>query len=162
MLPKHGKINCRVCFSSVSESIIQQPHPDWRMINDPGAWGGSTPEYLVLGFSKGATQAGIYGQGRFEDIAFAGMRLRLTQALRAIGILNQEETSDQKIGDPDSKIAFGSLIRCSVSRRDEKASRKKGQDVFSCTGPLISKSFSEIPQIIDNCGSTFLKNLPLS
>ena len=77
-------------------------------------------------------------------------------------LFRSEETSDQKIGDPDSKIAFGSLIRCSVSRRDEKASRKKGQDVFSCTGPLISKSFSEIPQIIDNCGSTFLKNLPLS
>ena len=132
------------------------------MINDPGAWGSDRPEFLVLGFSKGATQAGIYQQGKFEDIAFAGMRSRLTQALRAMEVLSGDETSDQKISAPDSNVAFGSLIRCSVSRRDEKASVKSGRDVFSCTGPLISKSFTEIPQVIRTCTSRYLTDLPKS
>ncbi|MCK0107647.1 hypothetical protein [Marinobacter sp. S0848L] len=159
MLPEHGKINCRACFSD-AEGSQRKPHQDWWMINDPGAWGSSTPDYLVLGFSKGATQSGIYNTGRFEDIAFAGMRPRLTQALQKIGLLEEDETSDQKISDPESKIAFGSLIRCSVSRRDAKASKKKGRDVYACTGPLITKSFSEIPDVINACASKYLGVLP--
>ncbi len=159
MLPKHGKVNCRTCFSDV-EGNQRKPHPDWRMINDPGAWGSPTPDYLVLGFSKGATQAGIYQSGEFEDIAFAGMRPRLTKALQRVGLLEESETSDQKISNPNSNIAFGSLIRCSVSRKDQKASQKKGRDIYSCTGPLITKSFSEIPEVIDACTSKYLGNLP--
>lgn len=159
MLPEHGKINCRACFAD-SEGNQRKPHQDWWMINDPGAWGSSTPDCLVLGFSKGATQAGIYETGRFEDVAFAGMRPRLTQALQKIGLLGENETSDQKISSPESNIAFGSLIRCSVSRMDQKASHKKGRDVYSCTGPLITKSFSEIPDVINACASKYLVNLP--
>ena len=161
MLPSHGKVECRACFANTS-SEVTTPHPDWRMINDPGAWGSSTPEVLVLGFSKGATQAGIYRTGRFEDIAFAGMRPRLTQALRAMGVLSATETVDQKIADPSSRISFGSLVRCSVSRRDVKASSKTGRDVFACTGPLISKSFSEIPEVVRTCASKYLQGLPSS
>lgn len=160
MLPVHGKIECRECY--VSAGSIAQPHPDWRMINDPGAWGGSEPEYLVLGFSKGATQAGIYESGRFENVAFAGMRDRLTKALRAMGALRENETADQKISDPHSNIAFGSLIRCSVSRLDKNASAKTRQDVYSCTGPLIAKSFTEIPAVISNCARKYLTDLPKS
>lgn len=161
MLPKHGKIECRACFSgSTSEST--QPHHDWRMINDPGAWGSESPEFLVLGFSKGATQAGIYKQGKFEDIAFAGMRPRLTQALRAMDVLSKDESSDQKISSPNSNVAFGSLIRCSVSRRDDKSSDKSGTEIYSCTGALITKSFSEIPQVIKTCSSRYLNGLPKS
>lgn len=162
MLPKHGKIECRSCFAA-DGSNVHKPHPDWNMINDPGAWGGSTaPEYLVLGFSKGATQAGIYESGRFEDVAFAGMRARLTEALRAVGALAAGETADAKIADPNSNIAFGSLIRCSVSRRDKAASAKAGKKVYACTGPLITKSFKEIPSVIEACAGKFLKDLPAS
>ncbi len=161
MIPAHGKIECRACFANTS-SEVSTPHPDWRMVNDPGAWGSSTPEVLVLGFSKGATQAGIYQTGRFEDIAFAGMRPRLTQALRAMGVLSATETADERINDPLSRISFGSLVRCSVSRRDAKASATKGKDVFACTGPLISKSFSEIPEVIRTCASKYLRGLPTS
>ncbi len=159
MLPEHGKINCRACFNDCNGNQIK-PHPDWQMINDPGAWGSSTPDYLVLGFSKGATQAGIYEKGRFENVAFAGMRPRLTQVLHKMGLLGESETSDQKINDPKSNIAFGSLIRCSVSRKDHKSSQKQGKNVYSCTGPLITKSFSEIPEIINTCTSKYLVNLP--
>lgn len=162
MLPKHGKIDCRLCFNS-SDGNLRRPNKDWKMINDPGAWGGGhNPEYLVLGFSKGATQAGIYESGPFEDVAFAGMRPRLTEALRAIGALEMHESVDSKIANPDSNIAFGSLIRCSVSRLDKAASVKAGKDVFACTGPLITKSFSEIPDIIASCSKQFLTDLPAS
>lgn len=160
MLPKHGKIECRICFGS-TDGNVRQPNPNWKMINDPGAWGGgSAPDYLVLGFSKGVTQAGIYESGRFEDVAFAGMRRRLTEALRAIGALSNEESADEKIEDPNSNIAFGSLIRCSVSRLDKAASDKASKDIYACTGPLISKSFKEIPEVIRNCTSRFLTNIP--
>lgn len=54
MLPTHGKIECRVCYQSTKEKVIE-PALQWRMVNKPGACGSSNPEYLVLGFSKGFT-----------------------------------------------------------------------------------------------------------
>ena len=161
MLTVHGKLACRECFNGTDDNSIK-PHKKWKMINDPGAWGSSESECLVLGFSKGATQAGIYETGKFEDIAFAGMRKRLTIALRLMGTLLNDETVDQKISDPNSNISFGSLIRCSVSRIDDKASNNKGHDVYSCTGPLIAKSFSEIPEVISRCSKKYLADLPAS
>jgi len=158
MLPKHGKIECRSCFAD--SSAVCEPHPDWRMVNDPGAWGSERPRYLVLGFSKGATQAGIYRNGRFEEIAFAGMRARLTSALQAMNVLDDSDTVDRLIADPSGEFAFGSLVRCSVSRLDDKASRKKGKPVYGCTGPLVTRSFREIPGVIDRCASRFLRHLP--
>ena len=137
MLPSHGKINCSECYE-VDTNGISYPHPEWQMINDPGAWGSDKPEFLVIGFSKGSTQAGIYKNGKFEGIAFAGMRPRLTQALQAVGVLKSNETVDKKINNPNSNMAFGSLIRCSVSRIDKKASEESGNEVYACTGPLIT------------------------
>ena len=162
MLPAHGKISCRQCFSSAHEKVCA-PNADWRIVNDPGAWGGGeNPDYLVLGFSKGATQANIYEKGVFEDVAFAKMRPRLTQALQAVGVLPANETADEKIANPNSNIAFGSLIRCSVSRYDKKESAKKESRIYACTGQLITKSFSEIPEIVSNCTKKFMVNLPNS
>ncbi len=162
MLPKHGKIECRLCFSS-SDASVHKLNSNWKMVNDPGAWGGGDcPDYLVLGFSMGATLAGIYESSRFEDVAFAGMRPRLTEALRAIGALSSRETSDEKISDQYSNISFGSLIRCSVSRIDIIATAKAGREVYACTGPLITKSFKEIPEVISICTRKFLADLPRS
>ena len=161
MFPKHGRIDCRVCFEN--DTNLAPLHNDWKMVNDPGAWGGSeNPEYLVLGFSKGATQANYYNKGSFEDVAFKGMRPRLTEALRAVGVLSKTEIIDTKINDSKSNIAFGSLIRCSVSRLDIKASQQKNKEVYSCTGPLIKKSFKEIPDVISSCTDKFLSHLPKS
>lgn len=162
MLPKHGKIECRACFGNKHEKI-HKPNEKWKIVNDPGAWGGgSDPEYLVLGFSKGSTQANYYDSGSFEDVAFAGLRPRLTEALRVMNVISETETCDMKISDPNSNIAFGSLIRCSVSRIDNKLSQKNGVDTYACTGSLITKSFLEIPAIIDNCTNRYLTDLPSS
>lgn len=153
MLPKHGMIDCRECYLNNDE--ITLPHEKWRMVNDPCAWGSDTPKYLVLGFSKGSTQAGIYQKGNFEDIAFAKMRTRLTQALQIVGVLSETEKVDDKIKNSDSNIAFGSLIRCSVSRLD-----KKKENTYSSSGDLIIKSFTEIPDVINTCTKKYLTDLP--
>lgn len=156
MLPEHGKIECRVCYNGSEDSIIT-PAPNWRMVNDPGAWGSNSPEYLVLGFSKGSTQAGLYENGQFESVAFANMRGRLTESLKAIGLLKDKEVVSEKISDPNSNITFGSLIRCSVSRTESKNGARGG---YSCTGPIINKSFNEIPHILKNCSEKYLRKLP--
>jgi hypothetical protein len=157
MLPSHGKIECRKCFTDSTK--INKPHPEWSIVNDPGAWGNNTPKYLVLGFSKGSTQANAYDQGAFNDVAFARMRPRLTAILQKLGLLKKEASVDSVIADPKGDFAFGSLIRCSVSRFDKKLSTEN-KKVYACTGPLISKSFSEIPDVIDRCVSEFLLDLP--
>ncbi len=153
--PSHGKVDCRKCFSG-SETTAKQG--DWLIRNDPGAWGSSNPEVLVLGFSKGATQANIYESGKFDDIAFGGKQTRsnLTQILRRVGLLDDQETIDEKISAEEETFAFGSLVRCSLSRLDQKTGS------YKTSGPLINKSFREIPHIVNNCSQRFLKNLPQS
>lgn len=152
-LPAHGKINCHKCYRSSSD-IVCQPHHLWNMRNDPGAWGGTNPEILVLGFSKGSTQANIYQNGKYEDVAFGGAaRGRLDEALKRLNLLSVNEHVTEHIENPDSRFAFGSLVRCSLSR--------EGTDGKHATsGQLIVKSFKEIPDVLDNCARKFLANLP--
>lgn len=157
-LPPHGRIPCSVCFKpGKSEG---RPHPEWRMTNDPGAWGGQTPTTLVLGFSKGSTQADIYRTGRFDDVPFARMRPRLERELRHFGVLDADTSIDKALSDPAGDVAFGSLIRCSVARWDARA--KHGAGEYGCSGALIKKSFDEIPDIISRCSERFLRHLPSS
>jgi len=161
MLPTHGRLNCRKCYE-FNDSDRCSPHPKWQMVNDPGHWGSSTPEYLVLGFSKGATQAEVFRTGRHEDTAFAKLRPRLEQELKLLGALQPHESVNEKIESPESNIAFGSLIRCSLTREDEKESLKQGKQIFASSGPLIVKSFNEVPHIIQNCVDKYLTQLPTS
>lgn len=160
-LPLHGHIQCRRCFDDENNVLSLDA---WKIRNDPGAWGSSTPSILVLGFSKGATQRDIYCSGDFDDVAFGGHETRknLSNILRKVNLLRQDETVDQKINAEETGFAFGSLIRCSVARYDEKRSKDKRTEVFATSGSLITKSFKEIPQIINNCTHEFLISLPQS
>jgi hypothetical protein len=126
------------------------------MRRDPGAWGSARPKYLVLGFSKGATQADIYANGDFDDVAFGGGRTRrnLTNILRRVGLLTPNETVDEKIQADEKEFHFASLVRCSLSRYDSENS------AYRTSGPLIIKAFSEVGSVIDNCADTFLTDLP--
>ena len=156
MLPPHGRMTCRECFSSGSTGDTATPHCLWQMKNDPGAWGGNDPRFLVLGFSKGSTQSDIFERGHFDEVAFAGMRSRLEGILRHFGILNGQASIDDAIADPASHIGFGSLVRCSVTRLNEKTGKQE------CSGNLIVKAFTEIPEIIDTCARRHLVDLPSS
>jgi hypothetical protein len=153
LLPPHGKIDCHDCFSD--GQLQTSPHPKWLIRNDPGAWGSEKPKILILGFSKGATQTDIYQNGSFDDIAFGGTQTRrnLTKILQRVQLLTLSETVDEKIRKTEKKFAFGSLIRCSLSRLDKNNSLKT-------SGPLIIKSFSEIPGVISQCTRNFLSSLP--
>jgi hypothetical protein len=152
-LPSHGHITCRRCFTTDGNT---QMIGKWQMVNDPTAWGSTTPEILVLGFSKGFTQANAFRSGRLEDIPFKNMRTRLTEELRLLGVIGATETVDQKIAAAETKFAFGSLVRCSLSRFNAK-------DKLGCTGEVMPKAFTEeISSKVRKCAETFLSNLPAS
>jgi len=162
VFPLHGRLSCSNCFKS--QTAYVQDLGKWRMRKDPGAWGSSTPKYVVMGFSKGATQADIYATGNFNDVAFGGeiTRRNLTNILKTIGLLQSTEQIDQKIKATERDFHFGSLVRCSLSRYDDKESAKRGVPVYASSGPLVTKSFVEIPEIVDRCAKTFLATIPES
>ena len=62
-LPSHGHITCRRCFTTDGNT---QMIGKWQMVNDPAAWGSASPEILILGFSKGFTQANAFRSGRLD------------------------------------------------------------------------------------------------
>ena len=154
MLPKHGKINCQECFEK--SELICQPHSKWRLRNDPGAWGSSEPAVLVLGFSKGSTQTDIYSTGKFEDVAFGGQaRNRLDRILKSVNLIPNNSHVSNLIESPSQKlIAFGSLVRCSLSRQDDRSGN------WLTSGNLILKSFNEVPDILSRCSKKYVANLP--
>ena len=152
-LPPHGCVTCRRCFTSDARA---QMIGEWQMVNDPAAWGSRTPEILILGFSKGFTQANAFRSDQFENIPFKNMRVRLTDEMRLLGILGATEIVDQKIVATESKFAFGSLVRCSLSRFNAKGK-------LACTGAVMPKAFTEeVSSQLRNCAETFLTDLPAS
>lgn len=90
------------------------------------------------------------------------MRNRLTSALRELNIISGSTHVNQLVADPNSPVAFASLIRCSVSRLNEKKFAANGEEVYACSGPLIKKSFQEIPEVMFTCANRFLRMLPHS
>lgn len=153
-LPSHGPIACRRCFTGLDPV---QEIGSWRIVNDPGAWGAATPKVLVLGFSKGFTQADASRAGRFEDIPFKGMRPRLSEVLLTLGALGPGERVDVKMVASERDIAFGSLVRCSLSRKNPKTRR------LECTGAIMPKSFvEEITPVVRRCAESYLSDLPPS
>jgi hypothetical protein len=126
------------------------------MVNDPAAWGSANPTILILGFSKGFTQANAFRSGRFEDIPFKDMRTRLTEEMRMLGVIGKSETIDQKMVATETEISFGSLVRCSLSRVNKKG-------VLACTGEVMPKAFTEeISANLKTCAKAFLGDLPSS
>jgi hypothetical protein len=153
VLTSHGRITCRRCFSDDGQT---QMVGKWQMVNDPAAWGSATPNTLILGFSKGFTQANASRSGRFEDIPFKDMRTRLTEELRLLGVIGPGETVDRKMVASETELAFGSLVRCSLSRFNAKGK-------LGCTGEVMPKAFAEeISSKLHKCVETFLSQLPSS
>ncbi|QDD97541.1 hypothetical protein [Roseomonas mucosa] len=59
-LPDHGRVACTACFGG--EAVVfdasRTGSTNWRITANPCAWGNPNAEVVVLGFSKGPTQAG--------------------------------------------------------------------------------------------------------
>lgn len=166
-LPKHGKVECQRCFSGCTTrfDVTKQEKEGWRITSNPLSWGSVEPEVVVLGFSKGPTQAGALANTLHDEIAYKGSRLKVGKILAHVGLIPQvgddelKQTVDRLIADDTGKFHFGSLIRCTVERFDHKAKDWKG----SGGGMLDKFVATEFGQTVaENCATEFLVRLPAS
>ncbi|WP_028765324.1 hypothetical protein [Shewanella colwelliana] len=158
MLPTHGKINCQDCFPSGAEwgkTSLQQDN--WLIDNNPCSWGGQNPEVLVLGFSKGTNQNSKLQSSDFNSIPYSGFRHRLSKVLDRLNLLNSGEVVDTLIhGEDNSRFHFASLVRCSLSVKDEHSGK------YLKSGNIIARSArdSNSQSAIDKCTRKFLGAIP--
>ena len=131
-LPEHGRISCPLCH--LNQTIVfdstRRSDGNWRITANPLAWGNPDAEVVVLGFSKGPTQAGALASTAHDQIAFKGSRLAVGKILAHIGLIPRQEpdalkrTVDHLIADRTGRFHFGSLIRCTVERLDRDGTWK--------------------------------------
>jgi len=163
-LPQHGRINCTKCFecSSVEFDSTRRSETGWRITANPLAWGNPECEIVVLGFSKGPTQAGALANAHHDEIAYKGSRSNVGKILFHIGVLPLEAQHDpsravsQAIADRSGRFHFGSLIRCTVERYDKKVSAWKGSG-GGMLDKFVATSFGQ--DIARNCTEKFLCDL---
>jgi hypothetical protein len=164
-LPAHGRVDCSLCHAQsivFDETRTEREQKDWRITANPLAWGNQRPEVLVLGFSKGPSQAGVLRRLPHNDIPYRKGRLQVGKILAHVGLLpitNPDELKrsvEKAIADPNGRFGWGSLVRCTVERFDTKKREWVGSggmiDEFMATqfGQTISTA----------CASRFLRDLP--
>jgi hypothetical protein len=167
-LPDHGRISCALCFGStpIVFDETRTGNQNWRITNNPCAWGNPMAEILVLGFSKGPTQAGALGKEDHDLIAAKGARTHVRRVLHSIGLVAGDQDMDALIADRTGRFAFGSLIRCTVEQRSAQAgnfSTVKGAAGWVGTGGNMLGGFIDDPWgkvVVRNCVGRFLGNLP--
>lgn len=147
----HGPAACRICFSGKDSTLALG---DWRLHNNPGYYGGSAPEVLVLGFSKGAKQNRVAAAGEFDSVAFAGARHRLQTVLTVLGQMPTDRGIDHLMTAREKQFGVASLVRCSFCKM------KNG--VCKTSGDVIPSAFTtpSTLAIIRTCASTYLRRLP--
>ena len=164
-LPDHGRVECSICHRSqpYAFDVTRTQDSGWRITNNPLAWGNPAPEVVVLGFSKGPTQAGALTSQPHDQIAYRGGRKNLAKILHHIGLLGAPENHlvDREIANRHGRFHFASLIRCTVERFDEKEADPEKQWKGTGGGMLdkfITCHFGRT--IVENCSSRFLRDLP--
>jgi hypothetical protein len=160
LLPASGRIACNLCHRGQPFDFDRTRTTEgaWRITNNPLAWGSTEPEIMVLGFSKGPTQAGALASTPHDQIAFKGGRANLAKILHHIGLLPEPDgrLAARAIADPHGRFHFGSLIRCTVEQNDAR----KG---WSGTGGGMLDKFVATPfgqQVLSQCSTRFLAALP--
>jgi hypothetical protein len=165
-LPIHGRIDCSKCFSggNVDFDNTRSAAGNWRITANPLAWGNPAAEIVVLGFSKGPTQTGALASSPHDAIAYKGSRHNVGKILSHIGVLpsssedNLGNTVSESIADKSGRFHFGSLIRCTVERYDEKASIWKGSG-GGMLDKFVATNFGQT--VARNCTERFLSQLPV-
>ncbi len=165
-LPLHGRINCTKCFADTNVDFDKTKLTDdgWRFTVNPLAWGNPNCEIVVLGFSKGPTQSGALTSTPHDEIAYKGSRQNVGKILSHIGVLPASAGKDvsrlvsEAIADKSGRFHFGSLIRCTVERYDNKASSWKGSG-GGMLDKFVETDFGQM--VAKNCTERFLGHLPL-
>lgn len=152
---KHGPIACTACFPAGFTPGGTYERDGWRVDNNPGYSGATSPEILVLGFSKGANQRGAIP---FDRIAFNKARGNLKEVLVALGLLDSQSEIDRCFTSAETRIGFASVVRCGLGKRDDKGK-------YVTSGPVVRSAIahdSPARQFFDACTERFLGSLPES
>jgi len=163
-LPLHGRVDCSSCYGKpVSFDVTRREQDDWRITANSCSWGNERPRVLVLGFSKGQTQAGALATDPHDVIAFRGSGnwQNAYKILAHIGLVppsdQPKEAMGRLIADRNGAFGFGSLVRCAVERWDAKAGVWKG----SGGGMLDHFAASSLGrEVMRGCATRFLADLP--
>lgn len=164
-IPRSGRIACTLCHGGpvkFDETHTTRDEKNWRLTANPLAWGNDRPEVLVLGFSKGPSQAGQLQRLPHNDIPYRKGRMQVGKILAHVGLFAPASPDQLKsavetaIADPKGRFGWGSLIRCTVERFDTK----KGAWVGSggMIDPFMQTGFGQ--EISTNCATRFLGALP--
>lgn len=155
-LPLHGPIACRECWETCESFAKEQVTADgrFRLVNDPGAWGSPDPSVLVLGISKGNTQAKEFEGGEFDQVPFKKCRPRLRDSIAAAGLIEVDDDIDSRMSAAETDFAFGSVVRCSVT------GLKDGKWKAGTPEVIPAFSHSEASSWLDNCFRRHLAKLP--
>lgn len=164
-LPSHGRVSCSRCHGDVAPQfdVSKRTEGDWRITANPLSWGSIKPEIVVLGFSKGPTQAGALASMPHDEIAYKGSRLNVAKILAHVGLIPADSPDrlrkyvDRLIAERSGRFHFASLIRCTVERYDRKSASWKGSG-----GGMLDK-FIATPfgnSVAGNCTTAFLRELP--
>jgi hypothetical protein len=156
MLPSHGWVGCRKCFSTNdSAQLLGQGFPKpWKIESPNGSWGSSDPLVMVIGFSRGANQSKPMP---FDKVAFNGMRPQLTSILQALGLLGPDDQVDHRIKAEEKDFHFASLFRCSVAMWDNKK-----QSYAKSGNSILEKCLAsqDTRQVAHNCTEQYFTALP--
>ncbi len=155
--PLHGPIPCRRCWPTDSKSKeLTTSDKQFRVINDPGAWGASDPEVLVLGISKGFTQAQEFAAGEFDRVPFKNCRPRVRDTLAAIGLMDRALDVNAAMRADEQRFGWGSLVRCSLSGWNNK------KQAFGAGTPEVLPAFEhpEAKRFLTGCMDRYLSALP--
>jgi hypothetical protein len=158
-------VSCSLCYRepSLLFDVSKRTEGDWRITANPLSWGSTKPEVVVLGFSKGPTQAGALASAPHDEIAYKRSRLNVGRILAHVGLISAgppdalKRRVDRLIADKAGRFHFASLVRCTVERYDRKSASWKGSG-----GGMLDK-FIATPfgaSVASNCTATFLRDLP--
>jgi hypothetical protein len=157
LLPAHGRVACSVCFPKDAQwgvSYLQQD--GWLLENNPLACGARNPKTLLLGFSKGVRQSSDLLERSVEDVAYAGFRSRVTQALQLLGLLLPDDEIENHFRADEPDWGFGDVVRCSIAKLDSATGKYlKSGDVIPASARRAGGA-----DWIGNCMRRFLATLP--
>lgn len=154
---KHGEVHCDRCWRDVDAQV--QENGPFKLVRDPGHWGGENPCVLVLGISKGNTQSQAFRKSTFEDVAFKGLRDRMLMLFQATGLLDGEKiaTFNRRFERGESDFAFASVVRCSITGWNPR----KGH--HTAESPFVIPAFKDGSpgnRFVINCAERHLAVLP--